>query len=294
MDHAENIRHFEVVNIPHWKDGFEEIRRVAKYWKSRSRITCMDYWNLTELHEEWWITILDCDRQVCEQIRRRASWRERRICSLPRGGGRTYILHLVSRDCEGAPKWTNLEWVDLLHRGNVKKRFQYCLNSDGFIHYMRVSRDHSGGNKVDPLLPDKVQMPYMWSEYLHHVGSSLCLQSIIHSGLIVGWKDLKEGRQTVFFTAVDPMSDSQEEVITTCQSQERYSTRPSGKCSRMHHAGSIWEKLKIQDGNSGKLDPIPLSFMTLCQPTVLKKWQIPKLKRFCIRKFHYLHVQHLK
>ena len=34
--------------------------------------------------------------------------------------------------------------------------------------------------------------------------------------------------------------------------------------------------------------------MTLCQPTVLKKWQIPKLKRFCIRKFHYLHVQHLK
>ena len=88
---------------------------------------------------------------------------------------------MLSRDCEGAPKWTNLEWLDLLHRGSDKERFQYCLNSDGFIHYMRASRDHSEGNKVDPLLPDKVQMPYMWSEYLYHVGSSLCMPSIIHS-----------------------------------------------------------------------------------------------------------------
>ena len=37
------------------------------------------------------------------------------------------------------------------------------------------------------------------------------MHSIIHSGLIAGGKDTKEGRQTVFFTAEDPKSDSQKE-----------------------------------------------------------------------------------
>ena len=51
----------------------------------------------------------------------------------------------------------------------------------------------------------------MWSEYLYHVGSSLCMHSIIRSGLIAGGKDAKEGRQTVFFKAVDSLTGSQEE-----------------------------------------------------------------------------------
>ena len=149
------------------------------------------------------------------------------------------LLHMLSRDCDGAPKWTNLEWLDLLHRGGDKKRFQYCLNSDGVIHNMRAIQNHSGGNKVDPYCWITHKFRTGGTSSFYHVGSSLCMQSRIHSGSIAGRKDIKEGRQTVFFTAVDPMSDSQEEVITTCQSQERYSTRPSGKCSRMQHAGSI-------------------------------------------------------
>ena len=55
------------------------------------------------------------------------------------------------------------------------------------------------------------------------------------------------------------------------QSHERYTTRASGKCSRMLYIGSIWERHKIQDCNFGKLDPMPLSFTTMCQPTVLKE-----------------------
>ena len=71
---------------------------------------------------------------------------------------------------------------------------------------MRAIQGHSGGNTVDPSLLDNVKIPYMWSEYLYHVGSSL-----IHSGSIAGGEDTKEGRQTAFFTAVDRMSDSEEE-----------------------------------------------------------------------------------
>ena len=46
---------------------------------------------------------------------------------------------------------------------------------------------------------------------MFHAGSSLDLHSIIQSGLIGGGKDTIERRQTEFFTAVNPMTDSQED-----------------------------------------------------------------------------------
>ena len=63
------------------------------------------------------------------------------------------LLHVLCRDCESAPKWTNPELFGLLHKGSGKDRFQYCQNSDGFIHCMRAIQGHSGGNNVDPSLP---------------------------------------------------------------------------------------------------------------------------------------------
>ena len=86
--------------------------------------------------------------------------------------------------------------------------FQYCLNSHGFIHYMRAIQGHSGGNKVDPSLLNNVKIPFNWREYIYPVGSCLDLHFIIQSGLVAGGK---EGRQAVFFTAVNPMTDSQED-----------------------------------------------------------------------------------
>ena len=85
------------------------------------------------------------------------------------------------------PRWTNQMWIDHLHKGSNKKRFQYCPNSDGL---------------------DDIEIPYNWSEYIHHVGSSLDPHSIIQSGLIAGRKNTKKGRQAVFFTAVNPMADT--------------------------------------------------------------------------------------
>ena len=76
---------------------------------------------------------------------------------------------------------------------------------------MHAIQGHSGGNKVDPSLLDNVEIPHMWSEYIYHFGSSLDLHSLVHSGLFAGGKDTKEARLTVFFTAVNPMIDSQED-----------------------------------------------------------------------------------
>ena len=77
---------------------------------------------------------------------------------------------------------------------------------------MRAVQGHSGGKKVDLSLQDKVEIPYKWVDYIYRVGSSRDCNSYIKSGLIAGGNDSKEGRRTVFFTAVHPMSEPQEDV----------------------------------------------------------------------------------
>ena len=59
-------------------------------------------------------------------------------------------------------------WIDHLHEGSVKERLQYCLNSGGFIHYMRAIQS----------LPENVEIPYHWNDDIHHVASSLDLHSL--------------------------------------------------------------------------------------------------------------------
>ena len=87
--------------------------------------------------------------------------------------------------------------------------------------------------KIDPSLLENVKIPCNWSEYICEVGSSLDLQS----GLIAGGKDTK-GRQTVFFTAVNPMTDLQEEESYDVMKPQRSRTKQSGKCIRTQKIGT--------------------------------------------------------
>ena len=98
---------------------------------------------------------------------------------------------------------------------------------------MRAIQGHSAGNTVGPSLLDNVQIPYMWSEYRYLIGPSLslCTHSVIHSGLIAGGKDTKEGRQTVFFTALDPMSDEQEEAYQDVSKSRKVHCKTKWKVS---------------------------------------------------------------
>ena len=82
------------------------------------------------------------------------------------------LLHMFCRDHHHAPKWMNQMWIDYLQKGREKKRFQYCLGSNGFILQMRATQGHSGWNQVDPSLQDKVEIPCNWIEYIYYVGSS--------------------------------------------------------------------------------------------------------------------------
>ena len=96
--------------------------------------------------------------------------------------------------------------MSLIGGGN-KKRFQYCTNSSGQeILYLRALQDHSGRNPIDPSLQDNVLIPDNFFEYIYHIGCAINLHSITNSGLTPGGQNSCKDRQTVFFTAVNPMN----------------------------------------------------------------------------------------
>ena len=155
------------------------------------------------------------------------------------------LLTRLCRDFEkeNAGRWSNKEWLHLLQRGSDKKRFQQCLKSDCLIIYMRAIQRHSGGTKVDPTLLDNVLIPYNWSEYLYHVGCSHDAHSILQSGLIAGRNDSKR-RQTVFFTALNPMTDVPEEeyqelsIPRTVHYKSKWKMIP--RCHLLHWSQYQW------------------------------------------------------
>ena len=151
----------------------------------------------------------DHDKETTTLLLSPRRWREQWIWNT--------LLPLSCRDYENAPRWTNLERLDLLQQGSDKKRFQYCLNSHSLILYMRAIQVHSGWTKVDPTLLDNVQILYKWSEYFHHSGYT---HSITQSGLIARGKDAKEYKRYSSPPWI-PWVMSQRKSTKTCQNHER-------------------------------------------------------------------------
>ena len=91
--------------------------------------------------------------------------------------------------------------------GGNKKRFQCCTEPSGpEILHLGALQGHSGRNPIDPLLQDNVLIPNNFFEYIYHIGCAVNLHSITNSELISGGQNLSRERQTVFFTAVNPMN----------------------------------------------------------------------------------------
>ena len=76
--------------------------------------------------------------------------------------------------------------------------------------YFRAIQGHSGGTLVDLTLQDNVLLPGDFEEYINHIGSAFEMHSIIKSGLMPGGESLRRDRQSVFFTAVNPMCARQD------------------------------------------------------------------------------------
>ena len=104
--------------------------------------------------------------------------------------------------------WPNEKSKNAMAKGGGnKKRFQYCTDSSGQeLLYLRALQGHSGRNLIDPSLQDNVWIPNDFFEYNYHIGCAVSLHSITNSGLIAGGQNSSTERQTVFFTAVNPMN----------------------------------------------------------------------------------------
>ena len=117
------------------------------------------------------------------------------------------------KDClryenENSRHWSDEKWKSTMAKGGGNKNiFQYCTDPSGQeILYLRALQGHSGRNPIDPSLQDNVLIPNNFFEYIYHIGCAINLHSITNSGLIPGEQILSRERQTVFFTAVNPMN----------------------------------------------------------------------------------------
>ena len=109
-------------------------------------------------------------------------------------------------DDSGRARWQEAE--------ATRKRFQYCTDSSGQeILYLRALQGHSGRNPIDPTLQDNVLIPNSFFEYIYHIGCAVILHSITNSGLIARGQNSRRERQTVFFTAVNPMHNNHQDPI---------------------------------------------------------------------------------
>ena len=87
---------------------------------------------------------------------------------------------------------------------------------------------HSGGMTIQPELMNYVLIPYKWKQFIYHMGRARDQYSIAEAGLVAGGKENKEGRQTIFFTPLDPYhSDAIEAESSTDLSKPRKGALPN-------------------------------------------------------------------
>ena len=110
----------------------------------------------------------------------------------------------------------NERLVNLFGKGRTTTEKVSTLLEPKVTSFFRAIQGHSGSNLVDPALQENVLLPEDFSEYIYHVGNVSEIHSIIRSGLIPGGRSLTRDRQSVFFTAVNPMDDDRSIAENRC------------------------------------------------------------------------------
>ena len=148
----------------------------------------------------------------------------------------------------------------LLVNPNSSKHFLYFWGIQGHS-------GNSGGNLVDPTLQDNVLLPEDFTEYIYHIGNANEIHSLIRSSLIPGGKCLKRDRQSVFFTAVNPMYANQdpEEVQYDLDKPRIAVYKNTWIIHQNINIYTIWSSLKEKNSSSIKLDRTQSSFTTHSQ-----------------------------
>ena len=83
---------------------------------------------------------------------------------------------------------------------------------------------HSGRTLIDPSFQDNVLIPNSFFEYIYHIGCAVSVHSITNSGLIAGGQNYSKERQTVFFTALNPMIKNHKDPQEVDLSKPRFAS----------------------------------------------------------------------
>ena len=155
--------------------------------------------------------------------------------------------------------------------GGNKNRFQYCTDPSGQeILYLRALQGHSGRNLIGLTLQDNVLIPNNFFEYIYHIGCAINLHSITNSGLILGGQNLGKEKQTVFFTAVNPVNKEHKDPYKIDLTAPRLAWK-RGKDIKTRCIGSKNSLLNGKDWSSIKQDRTQSSFTTHSQLLVARK-----------------------
>ena len=114
----------------------------------------------------------------------------------------------LRNEFEHSQYWSDEMWKSkMAGGGGHKEKNQYCTDPSGQeILYLRALQGHSGRNPIEPTLQVILFIPNDFFEYICHIGCSINFHSTTNSGLIAGGQNSSRERQTVFFTAVNPMN----------------------------------------------------------------------------------------
>ena len=126
-------------------------------------------------------------------------------------------------------------------------------------------------NPIDLSLQDCVLIPNDFFEYMYHIGCAINLHPITNSGLIQGQNSSKK-RQTVFFTAVNPMHKNHQDPIELDLTKPRLASYKQKW--KVHHDTVYWVDIQLAQRKGLKF------YQTRCNAIIL----YDTLPAYCIPK----------
>ena len=101
---------------------------------------------------------------------------------------------------------------DFFMKEAARQDLEYCEDFKNSLAYFRAIQGHSGGISIDPELLGTFGFLTIGQIKKFHRGCPSSIQSILENGLILCGMESDKGRQTVFFTPLNPFGgDSDEE-----------------------------------------------------------------------------------
>ena len=104
--------------------------------------------------------------------------------------------------------WKFKKWLEASSDASDRLGFESYLDAHGTPQYIRAIQGHSGTPRIDPKFCTLIKNLKKWKVHSYHTGSSHHYVSFVEGGLIAAGPSDRRGRQTHFFSAMNPLEES--------------------------------------------------------------------------------------